>query len=81
MAKEEGDEDIYTEDDAEVLEEADEISEEEEGVVEGLEEDLTKCAVCGKIITYHSPIELEIKGKHYFFCSSAHAEAFKKQNK
>ncbi|MDD5650997.1 MAG: TRASH domain-containing protein [Candidatus Nanoarchaeia archaeon] len=81
MAKPEGDEDIYEEDDAETLEEADEISEDEEGIMEGQEEDLTKCAVCGKIVNNHNPIELEIKGKHYFFCTEKHAEEFKKKNK
>ncbi|MBU0930218.1 MAG: hypothetical protein KJ623_04060 [Nanoarchaeota archaeon] len=81
MSKEEGDEDIYEEKDAEALKEGDEISEAEEGIMEGQNEDLTKCAVCGKIIpASESPIELEIDGEHYFFCSTEHAEAFKKQH-
>jgi len=77
----EGDEDIYNEKDAEALEEGEEIDETEEGVVEGYEENLAKCALCGKVITGDGPVELEIKGEHFMFCSADHAEKFKKQKK
>ena len=77
----EEDEDIYNEKDAESLEEGEEIDEVEEGVVEGYNENLAKCALCGKIITDDKPVELEINEEHYMFCSIDHAEEFKKQRK
>lgn len=76
-----GDEDIRNEEDTQELEENDEISDAEEGFAEGYEEDLARCAVCGKTITTEEPIELNIKGEHYMFCSTKHAEEFKKQHK
>ena len=77
----EKDEDVYNETSSEILEENDEISDLEEGFVEGYQEDLSKCALCGKIIKSDEPVELEIKGGHYMFCSSEHAEAFKRKQK
>lgn len=72
--------DVYKEKGAEILQEGDEISDLEEGFVEGYEEDTAKCALCGKIIKTDEPVELKIKGEHYMFCSEEHAEEFKKQH-
>lgn len=81
IATGEKDEDVYDETSSEILEEDDEISDLEEGFAEGYKEDLSKCALCGKLIKSDEPVELEIKGEHYMFCSAEHANIFKKQQK
>ena len=78
----EKDEDIYEETGSEIMQDEDEITNKEGGIVEGYEEDLTKCAVCGKIIKDEkTAVELRINGEHYMFCSEKHAAIFKKQHK
>jgi hypothetical protein len=72
------DEDIYTEEGSESLEEGDEISEVEEGFMEGYKEDenAAECATCKKVLG-DKFIELEVRGKHYRFCSQKCAEEFR----
>lgn len=78
----EKDEDIYKETASEIMQDEDEITNKEGGIIEGYEEDLSKCAVCGKIISDEKKaVELKINGQHYMFCSEKHAAVFKKQNK
>lgn len=70
--------DIYDEEGREKLEEADEITEVEEGFVEGFEggERQAKCAECGVILVDEDFVEEELDGKHYRFCSEECASAF-----
>ncbi len=73
------DEDIYTEEGREVAEDEEVITNEEEGFMEGYEEDerAAKCAKCKKILE-EDFIEEEIGGEEYRFCSEKCAETFKK---
>ncbi|MBS3157515.1 hypothetical protein J4442_05090 [Candidatus Woesearchaeota archaeon] len=66
----EKDEDIYTGEGREVAEDEDEISDVEEGFMEGYEEDenAAKCAKCRKILG-EDFIEEEIDGEMLRFCS------------
>jgi len=75
-------EDIYTEEGREVAEEDDMITNEEEGFMEGYEEQerATKCAKC-KMLLEEDFIEEEIEGDEYRFCSERCAETFKKPKK
>lgn len=75
-------EDIYTDEGREVAEEDDMITNEEEGFMEGYEEQsrATKCAKC-KVILEDDFIEEEINGEEYRFCSEKCAETFKKPKK
>ena len=83
---EEGEEeaDIDKETADEILGEDDEITELEEGFMEGeiaaesVEDSrMVECALCHKILGENF-IEQEIDGKIYRFCSQEHAEIFKK---
>jgi len=71
-------EDVYTEEGREELEESDEIDPWEEGYIEGVKgkETLT-CRRCKKIII-GEPIEREIDHEIYWFCSEKCATEFKK---
>jgi len=73
-------EDIYNEDEAEEMEEEDEISPGEEGFMEGYEEGsrIAKCKQCGNVLVGENIFELDIGKKHYRFCSEQCAEKFKK---
>ena len=83
--KEEGelDEDVYTEEGREELVEDDEITEIEQGFAEGYEkgEMNVKCQNCGKLLTNENPIEREIRGDTYYFCSITCAEQYVKKKK
>ena len=70
--------DIYDEEGREELEDADEITELEEGFIEGYEEGehLAKCAECGKVSIDENFLEEELDGKHYRFCSEECAAGF-----
>ena len=70
--------DIYDEEGAEELKEDDEITDVEEGFMEGYEEGehQVKCAYCGKILVNEEFLEEEIEGHHYRFCSEECAAAF-----
>lgn len=72
-------EDIYTEEGRKVAEDEDMITNEEEGFMEGYEEEdrAAKCAKCRKILE-EDFIEEEIDGDEYRFCSRRCAETFKK---
>ena len=77
---EEGDheDDIYDEEGRDKLEESDEITELEEGFVEGFEEGEheAKCAQCSKVLIGEDFVEEELDGHHYRFCSGECALAF-----
>lgn len=75
--------DIYDEEGREELEESDEISEVEEGFVEGFEEGehLAKCAECHKVLVDETYFEEELDGEHYRFCSEECAAAFETHKK
>ena len=77
---EEGDKDsdIYNEEGRENLEDSDEITELEEGFIEGYEEGEheAKCANCKKVLVDEKFIEEELDGEHYRFCSEECANAF-----
>ncbi len=75
--------DIYDEEGREELEESDEITEVEEGFVEGYEEGEheAKCAECKKVLVDEDFIEEELDGKNYRFCSEECAIAFETNKK
>ncbi len=75
----EKDKDIYSPESLELMEEADEITELDEGVMEGYEKGdfLAECAKCKKMLTTDF-IEKEIDEEVYRFCSSKCADKFKK---
>ena len=67
---------IYSEEGMEELTESDEISDLEEGFMEGYESGLrsgTKCPVCGEILE-DDFVEREYNDEIYRFCSDEHAE-------
>ncbi len=68
--------DIYDEEGREKLEEADEITEVEEGFVEGYEKGEAKCAECGVVLVDEDFVEEELDGKYHRFCSAECASAF-----
>ncbi|MBS3174669.1 hypothetical protein J4440_02205 [Candidatus Woesearchaeota archaeon] len=70
--------DIYDKEGLEELEENDEITEVEEGFMEGYEhgDKLAVCAECSIELVDKDIIEEEIEGKHYHFCSKECASAF-----
>jgi len=68
--------DIYDEEGRDELEESDEITELEEGFVEGYEKGEAKCAGCGVVLVDGSFVEEELDGKYYRFCSAECANAF-----
>lgn len=74
------DEDIYTEEGREVAEEEGEITEVEEGFMEGYDEDdeAVKCTKCGKVLQ-EDYVEEEIKGKTLKFCSVKCANNYRKK--
>jgi len=76
-------EDIYDEEVREDLEDSDEISEVEEGFVEGYEEGEheAKCAECKKVLVDEDFIEEEIDGENYRFCSDECVKAFETKKK
>ncbi len=76
------DEDVYSEEGREELEEDEEIKPEEEGFMQGYEEDakMTMCPTCGKILG-EEVVEKEIKGEIYRFCSEHCAEEFSKKKR
>lgn len=80
IAKGKMDEDVYSEEGREELEEDDEIEPEEEGLMKGYEEDgkMAECAKCGKVLV-RDFVEKEINGEIYRFCSDRCAEKFKKK--
>lgn len=75
--------DIYDAEGREELEENDEITEREEGFVEGFEEGEheAKCAECGYVLTDENFVEEELDGKHYRFCCDECASAFEVRKK
>ncbi|HLC58813.1 MAG TPA: hypothetical protein VJI68_03040 [Candidatus Nanoarchaeia archaeon] len=77
------DADIYNEVGREELEEADEITEVEEGFMEGFEEGetLAKCAFCKKVLVGEDFVEEEIDEVHYRFCNEDHALKFEEKKK
>ena len=79
IAKGKMEEDVYSEEGREELEEDDEISPDEEGFMKGYEEGvkMAKCAKCGRVLGQKF-MEKEIKNEIYRFCSDKCAERFKK---
>lgn len=72
---------IYDEDGMNQAMDADEIDPEEEGFMQGYEEDeeVVKCALCKSILdSKEDTIELEIDGEIHRFCSNNCAEKFSK---
>lgn len=83
MAKtEEETEDIYTDEGREKAEESDEITDVEEGFMEGYEEDedAAKCSNCKKILE-EDFLEEEFHGELLKFCSDKCAREYEKQHK
>ena len=79
-------EDVYTEKGREELMENDEISDTEEGFVQGFEEQekVVECTNCKKILVTEDFVEEEIDGDVVRFCSDECAEEYvlsKKRNK
>ncbi len=76
-------ENVYSEEGAELLEEEDGIDEMEEGLAEGYESknNPAECVYCHKILTDEDFIEEEIDGEYCRFCSTDHAEKYKKYHK
>ena len=70
--------DIYEEEGQEDLEQNDEITESEEGFMEGYEHGPheAKCAECGVVLVNQDIVEEEINEDHYHFCSEECAAAF-----
>ena len=70
--------DIYDEEGRDELEQNDEITESEEGFVEGFEEGEHEaiCGECGVVLVDKDIIEEDFDGKHYLFCSQECASAF-----
>ncbi len=86
MESGEKEEDIYSEPGREVLnDEEDEISDVEEGFMQGVEEDEKSaiCQTCKKVLSDEESenIEIEYKGDTYRFCSEECAEKFSKKKK
>jgi endogenous inhibitor of DNA gyrase (YacG/DUF329 family) len=82
----EHDEDVYEAEGREDLVEDDEISPEEEGLLEGYSDDVkeVKCANCGKaLFDEETVVEREFNDKIYRFCSEKCAKAydFKKEDR
>lgn len=84
ITEDNNEEDIYYDEGTKGLEEADEITESEEGFMKGYNEetDPSKCATCKKILEDEEFVEEEIDGEYYRFCSESCANKFKihKQN-
>lgn len=74
-------EDVYSGEGREDLVEDDEISAEEEGFMEGAEDDgqHAKCAKCGKALKKQSMIEKEIEGEVKWFCSEQCADKYEEE--
>ena len=71
---------VYDEKGREELLEGDEISPEEEGFMEGYEnQDVARCAFCHAVLVDTKVIERKINGKTYRFCSESCAEEFEKE--
>jgi hypothetical protein len=80
VAAQEHDEDVYEEEGREDLVDDDEITPEEEGMMEGYDKDIkeAKCAGCGKaLIDEETVVETEYKDNVYRFCSEKCAKAYK----
>ncbi len=83
MEKGEKEETVYDAVGREKLVEDGEISPEEEGFMEGAEDDgeQGKCAYCGAELLGYDTVETKINGKIYWFCSEEHAEKFREKSK
>jgi len=71
--------DIYNQENLEDLEENDEISEAEEGFMQGYEgniKDPEKCVTCGKLLECDHFIEKEIEGVVHKFCNDKCADDY-----
>ena len=77
----EKEEDPYTQEGREKMEDEDEMENWEEGFMEGASGggQLGKDALTGEPLMGEETVELEIKGKHYRFVNSENAEKFKKK--
>ena len=78
-------EDVYTGEGRELLEEGDEISEIEEGFVEGYEssaeDGVSYCCECKKLLVGENFIEVDVGGKICRFCSESCAEKYRREHK
>lgn len=79
----EAQEDVYSDEGRADLVEDDEISAEEEGFMEGAEDDgqQAKCAHCGKILKKGALIEKDIEGDTKWFCSEQCVEKYEEKHK
>lgn len=77
----EKEEDPYTQEGREKMEDEDEMENWEEGFMEGASGggQLGKDALTGEPLMGEETVELEIKGKHYRFVNSENAEKFRKK--
>lgn len=83
MESGEKEETVYDDTGREKLMEDDEISPEEEGFMEGAEEDgeQGKCANCGAaLMDAESTFETKLDGKTYWFCSDHCLEKYKEKH-
>lgn len=80
VTKEEG---VYSDCAREGLVEDDEITPEEEGFMEGAEDDgqKAKCASCGKMLTPKNTVERDFEGELKWFCSEHCADKFEEKHK
>ena len=71
---------LYKEENRQELTEADELNPEEEGFMQGYDEEInpSECAACGKILEKDF-IEEQIKDETYKFCSEDCANKFEKK--
>ena len=71
---------VYKEENREELTEADQIDPEEEGFMQGYEEESnpSECAHCGKVLG-EEVVERAIKDETYRFCCEEHADKFERQ--
>ena len=76
----EEDEETYSGEGKKELQDEDELTDVDEGLMQGYEEGekLAKCSYCKKVIEADF-VETEIDGEIYRFCSDDHVEKFKKK--
>ena len=82
MEKGEKEETVYDDVGRQKIVEDGEISAEEEGFMEGAEDDgeQGKCAWCGKALFRGDVVETKIEGKVYWFCSEDHTTHYKERH-
>ncbi len=70
------DEDVYSEEGQEQLVADDEITDIEEGIMQGYNQDEATCANCNKVLIDENIVEEDLEGKHFRFCCEDCARNF-----